>query len=89
MFQVIWIVIVGAVLGYLAKFLLPGKQSIPAWLTVLCGMLGALVGNFLATMIGVNHTGGIDWIRHILQIGCAVAAVAAGSTAWPRIKSRG
>ncbi len=89
MFQVIWIVIVGAVLGYLARLLLSGKQAIPAWLTVLCGVLGALVGNFLATMIGVNDTRGIDWIRHILQIGCAVVAVAAGSAAWPRIRSRG
>ncbi|QMU68018.1 GlsB/YeaQ/YmgE family stress response membrane protein [Streptacidiphilus sp. P02-A3a] len=88
MFQIIWIVIVGAILGFLAKLLLPGKQSIPIWLTVLCGMVGALLGNFLASAIGVRHTSGIDWIRHLLQLVGALVVVAAGASFYPQVKSR-
>ncbi|MBC3842434.1 GlsB/YeaQ/YmgE family stress response membrane protein [Streptacidiphilus sp. 4-A2] len=88
MFQAIWIVIVGAVLGCIAKLLLPGKQSIPIWLTVLCGMIGALLGNFLASAIGVRHTHGIDWIRHFLQLVGAVVVVAAGSSFYPQDRAK-
>jgi len=87
-FQIIWIVIVGAILGVLAKMLLPGKQAIPVWLTVLCGMIGALLGNWLASAIGVRHTSGIDWIRHLLQLIGALVVVAAGSSFYPQAKSR-
>jgi uncharacterized membrane protein YeaQ/YmgE (transglycosylase-associated protein family) len=88
MFQIIWIVIVGAILGFLAKLLLPGKQAIPVWLTVLCGMVGALLGNYISSVIGVRHTGGVDWIRHLLQVVGAVVVVAAGSALYPRATSR-
>ncbi|TDU06580.1 transglycosylase associated protein [Streptomyces sp. 846.5] len=88
MFQLIWIIIVGAVLGVLAKMLLPGRQAIPFWLTVICGMVGALLGNLVASWIGVRHTSGIDWIRHLLQLVGALVAVGAGASFWPQAKSR-
>ena len=88
MFQLIWIIIVGAVLGVLAKMLLPGKQAIPFWLTVICGIVGALLGNLIASWIGVRHTSGIDWIRHLLQLVGALVVVGAGATLWPQVKSR-
>ena len=34
--------------------------------------LGVLIGNWLSGLIGVRDTGGIDWIRHILQVVTAV-----------------
>ncbi|QMU75459.1 GlsB/YeaQ/YmgE family stress response membrane protein [Streptacidiphilus sp. PB12-B1b] len=88
MFQIIWIVIVGAILGFLAKLLLPGRQAIPIWLTVLCGMVGALLGNYISSVIGVRHTSGIDWIRHLLQVVGALVVVAAGSALYPQARSR-
>lgn len=88
MFQLIWIVIVGAILGFLAKLLLPGRQAIPIWLTVLCGIIGALLGNFLASAIGVRHTSGIDWIRHVLQLVGALVVVAAGSAFYPQVTNK-
>jgi uncharacterized membrane protein YeaQ/YmgE (transglycosylase-associated protein family) len=81
-FQAIWIVVAGFVIGLIAKAVVPGKQSIPLWLTVLLGIVGALIGNFIAAAIGVRHTGGIDWIRHILQVGIAVALVAIVAPIW-------
>jgi uncharacterized membrane protein YeaQ/YmgE (transglycosylase-associated protein family) len=81
-FQAIWIVVAGLIIGLIAKAIVPGKQSIPLWLTVLLGIGGALIGNFIAAAIGVRHTGGFDWIRHILQVGIAIVLVALVSPMW-------
>lgn len=78
----LWAIIVGLVLGLIAKAIIPGKQQIPLWLTVIFGMLGSVLGNWLATGIGVNETRGIDWIRHLLQLVGAVAIVAIGDRIW-------
>ncbi|WP_037605261.1 GlsB/YeaQ/YmgE family stress response membrane protein [Streptacidiphilus rugosus] len=88
MFQIIWIVIVGAVLGVLAKMLLPGKQAIPFWLTVLLGMGGAWLGNAVAGWIGVRHTSGIDWIRHLLQLAGALVLVGGGASFWAGVRHK-
>jgi len=82
MFQLLWILILGLVLGALARLVLSGKQDIPIWLTTLAGVAGAWLGNGVAGWIGVEHTGGVDWIRHALQLGCAVALVALASSLW-------
>ncbi|MGW7557190.1 GlsB/YeaQ/YmgE family stress response membrane protein, partial [Streptomyces rimosus] len=78
----LWAIIVGLVLGLIAKAILPGKQAIPLWLTVICGMLGSVLGNWLATGIGVNDTKGVDWTRHVLQLVGAVIVVAIGDRLW-------
>ncbi|MFD7731937.1 GlsB/YeaQ/YmgE family stress response membrane protein [Kitasatospora phosalacinea] len=87
MFQIIWILLIGFVLGLLAKLILRGPQSIPWWLTMLLGAAGALVGNLVSGWIGVRHTGGIDWIRHLLQIGFAVLFVGLVAPAWSKSRT--
>ncbi|MFJ6753144.1 MULTISPECIES: GlsB/YeaQ/YmgE family stress response membrane protein [unclassified Streptomyces] len=84
----LWAVILGLVLGLIAKAIIPGKQQIPLWLTVIFGMLGSLLGNWLATGIGVNDTKGIDWIRHVFQLGGAIVIVAIGDRLWTAMRSR-
>lgn len=84
----LWAIIVGLVLGLIAKAILPGKQAIPLWLTVIFGMLGSILGNAVATWIGVNNTSGIDWTRHLLQLLGAVAVVAVGDGLWAAIRGK-
>ncbi|MCF3177842.1 GlsB/YeaQ/YmgE family stress response membrane protein [Streptomyces sioyaensis] len=83
----LWAIIVGLVLGLIAKALIPGKQQIPLWLTVIFGMLGSVLGNWAATGLGVAETRGIDWIRHLLQLAGAVLIVAIGDRLW--VSARG
>lgn len=71
--DIIGLIIFGAVIGVLARLALPGRQNIPAWLTVALGVAGALIGYWLWGLLGGDDTGGIDWIRWIISI-----AVAAG-----------
>jgi uncharacterized membrane protein YeaQ/YmgE (transglycosylase-associated protein family) len=71
--EIIGLIIFGAVIGALGRFVVPGKQPIPIWLTVVLGVLGALAGYYIAGALGVGETRGIDWIRWIISI--AVAAI--------------
>ncbi|MFF1901840.1 GlsB/YeaQ/YmgE family stress response membrane protein [Kitasatospora sp. NPDC058218] len=78
----IWALVVGLVVGLLAKLVLPGRQPVPLWLTMLLGLVGALIGNVLASALGVRHTGGVDWIRHLLQVAVAAALISAVTPAY-------
>ncbi|WP_327413173.1 GlsB/YeaQ/YmgE family stress response membrane protein [Streptomyces sp. NBC_01233] len=84
----LWAIIVGFVLGLIAKAILPGKQHQPLWLTTLFGIAGAVLGNAVATWIGVGETRGIDWTRHLLQLAGAVAIVGLGEMMYGAIKGK-
>ena len=67
-------VILGAIIGALARLVLAGKQNISTLVTVILGILGALIGSWVWTgLIGGGNTSGIDWIA--LIIGVIVAAL--------------
>jgi uncharacterized membrane protein YeaQ/YmgE (transglycosylase-associated protein family) len=78
----LWAIIVGFVLGLLAKAIIPGKQHLPLWLTTILGIGGAVLGNWLARGIGIEATSGIDWGRHVLQVAAAVVLVLLGDMAY-------
>ena len=67
-------VILGAIIGVLARLVLPGRQDISTLMTVLLGIVGALIGSWLWTgVFNKGDTSGIDWIALIM--GVIVAAV--------------
>ncbi|MEE1801841.1 GlsB/YeaQ/YmgE family stress response membrane protein [Streptomyces sp. NPDC101062] len=82
----LWVIVVGLVLGLIAKAIIPGKQNIPLWLTVLCGILGSVLGNAVAGWLGVANTKGIDWTRHVLQLIGAIIVVALVAKLWQAIR---
>ncbi|MET7455574.1 GlsB/YeaQ/YmgE family stress response membrane protein [Streptomyces sp. NPDC005574] len=82
----LWAIIVGFVLGLIAKAILPGKQHSPLWLTTIFGMLGAIAGNALARAFGVEATSGIDWTRHLFQLVAAIIIVAVGDMAYMAVR---
>lgn len=73
--NIVWMLIAGAVVGVIARLLLPGRQAIPWWAVVGAGVVGMLIGDLLAGALGVDDTRGIDWIRHVLQLAAAIGAV--------------
>ena len=71
----------GIVLGPLARLLLPGRQAIGLRWTIGAGILGALIGGLLANALGqVDNDDNVDWIRILIQLVCAMIAVAAIAT---------
>jgi uncharacterized membrane protein YeaQ/YmgE (transglycosylase-associated protein family) len=79
---IIWLLIEGLIIGVLGKLVAPGRNPVPIWLTILIGIAGAFVGNWISNYVGVRHTSGIDWIRHLLQIGVAAVLVAFATPAY-------
>ena len=75
--EIIGTIIFGAVIGMLARLVLPGKQNISAVITVILGVLGALIGYWLWGLMSGGDTGGIDWIRWIISIIAAAVLVVA------------
>jgi uncharacterized membrane protein YeaQ/YmgE (transglycosylase-associated protein family) len=53
MFSLIWIIIIGAVVGALAKVLTPGPDSGGFLMTAVLGMVGALIATLLGRFIGL------------------------------------
>jgi uncharacterized membrane protein YeaQ/YmgE (transglycosylase-associated protein family) len=53
MLELIWIVIIGAAVGALAKLITPGRDPGGFFMTALLGMAGALVATFMGRMIGL------------------------------------
>ena len=72
-------IIIGAVIGILGRLLVRGRQRISALVTILIGIVAALIGTYLASLVGVQSTNGIDWIELFFQIGLAAVGVAAVS----------
>lgn len=81
---IITALVIGLVIGALARLILPGKQNIPIWLTILVGLVGALLGTLLAQNLGVAVTRGIDWIEIVLQVAIATVGVAIVSGLYSR-----
>jgi uncharacterized membrane protein YeaQ/YmgE (transglycosylase-associated protein family) len=69
-------IVIGAIIGVLARLVLPGRQAIGILLTIVIGILGALIGTWLAQQVGVATTDGIDWIEILFQIGVAAVGIA-------------
>ncbi|GAA2864758.1 transglycosylase [Actinoplanes cyaneus] len=77
-------IVFGLIIGALGRLVLPGKQSLPIWVTLLVGVVAGLAGTFVAVALGVADTDGIDWIELILQVGLAALGVALVSGAGRR-----
>jgi uncharacterized membrane protein YeaQ/YmgE (transglycosylase-associated protein family) len=67
---IFWI-IVGLVAGALAKFIMPGDDPGGFIVTILLGVAGAIVGGFLASLIGIGG-GGFIWTTIIATIGAII-----------------
>ncbi|WP_270888388.1 GlsB/YeaQ/YmgE family stress response membrane protein [Pedococcus sp. 5OH_020] len=74
--EIIGVIIAGAIIGALARLVMPGRQGISALVTVILGILGVLIGYYLAAALGVAATNGIDWLRWIISIIVAVVLIA-------------
>jgi uncharacterized membrane protein YeaQ/YmgE (transglycosylase-associated protein family) len=68
--------IVGLIIGALGRLVVPGRQNIPIWLTMLIGVGAALLGTVIARAAGLADTNGFDWIEFFIQVVLAAVGVA-------------
>ena len=63
--SIIGYIIVGAIVGVIARFLVPGDDPMGIVGTILLGIVGAVIGGWAAGAI-FEDTTGVDWIASIL-----------------------
>lgn len=79
--------LIGLIIGALGRLVLPGKQDISIWLTMLVGIVAALVGS--AIVGPLRDTSGVDWVELVVQIGLAAVGVAGVVSLRARRHTRG
>jgi uncharacterized membrane protein YeaQ/YmgE (transglycosylase-associated protein family) len=65
--------VIGLIIGALGRLVLPGKQNMPIWLTIVVGMVAALIGS--AIVGPLRDTSGVDWVEIIVQVALAAGGV--------------
>ncbi len=50
-FSIIWMIVIGFIVGWLAQAFYPGAQSLGFWMTVLLGIGGSLVGGIIGSLL--------------------------------------
>lgn len=65
-------IIVGAIIGALGRLVLPGKQPIPIWLTIVIGIVAAMIGMAIASSFTTSTI-----ITIVIQVILAALGVAA------------
>ena len=65
--------VIGLIIGALGRLVVPGKQNIPIWLTIVVGIVAALIGS--AIVGPLRDTSGVDWVEIIVQVALAAGGV--------------
>lgn len=75
MFDLIGFIVFGLVVGLLARLLVPGRQRLSLAMTTLLGMIGSVVGGFVASALGTGDVFELNIIGSLVAIASAVALV--------------
>jgi uncharacterized membrane protein YeaQ/YmgE (transglycosylase-associated protein family) len=67
-------IVIGAVIGALGRLVLPGKQDIGIILTIVVGIVAALIGTFIVGSL--QNTRGLDWVEILVQVVLAAIGIA-------------
>jgi uncharacterized membrane protein YeaQ/YmgE (transglycosylase-associated protein family) len=67
----IWTLVIGLIVGALARLILPGKEAFPdgplGWLlTAILGIAGAFIGDFIARSIWAGENYVVGWVMSII-----------------------
>lgn len=73
--EVFGFLLVGCVVGPLARFIVPGDDPIPIWMTIVLGAVGAFLGGWLLADVITPDNEGVPWIAAILA-GAALVVIA-------------
>ncbi len=67
---IIGLIIIGLVAGFIARAVVPGKQSMGIGATIVLGIVGSFVGGFLGYLIHHDRAGGFvqpsSWLGSII-----------------------
>ena len=70
-----WIIL-GLIVGIIAKFIMPGKDPGGFFITIVLGIAGAFVGGFVGSALGFGSVTGFDIRSLLLAVGGAILLLA-------------
>ena len=68
----------GLVVGLLARLVVPGRQHLSLWMTLLLGLLGSIVGGVVANALGTGDLFELNVIGSLVAIAAAVVLIVLG-----------
>lgn len=74
--QILGLILIGIVIGILARLIMPGRQHIGALMTVLLGIGGAVIGGTVASAIGEGDIFELNFIGTVVGVIAAVLLIA-------------
>ena len=75
MIQILGLILVGLVIGVFARLIVPGKQRLSMLATLLLGVAGAIIGGFLASLIGRGDIFELNFVGFVLAVVAAVLLI--------------
>ena len=80
-FQILGLLLVGLIIGALARLLLPGRQKIGLVLTLVLGVIGAFIGGAIASALGDGGIFELNVIGFIAAVAASVGLLAVAEAA--------
>ncbi len=74
--QILGLILIGVVIGVLARLIVPGRQHIGVWMTILLGVAGALAGGVVASAIGTGDIFELNFLGTIVGVIAAAVFIA-------------
>ena len=75
---IIGTIIFGAIIGALARLIMPGRQNISVLWTIVLGTVGVFIGGLIANSLGIANTSSGEVIKWVLSIVVAVITTILG-----------
>jgi uncharacterized membrane protein YeaQ/YmgE (transglycosylase-associated protein family) len=64
--EVLGYLLVGCIVGPIARFVVPGDDPMPIWMTIVLGAIGAFLGGWLLAEVITPDNEGVPWIAAIV-----------------------
>lgn len=77
MFNLIGLLVVGLIIGALARLLKPGRQRLSVFATLALGVVGALIGGLVASFLGTGDIFELNVLGFVVAVIAAVLLVGA------------
>ena len=81
---IITAIVVGAIIGAQGRLVVPRRHPLPIWVTIVVGIVAALIGSAIARALGFADTAGIDWRELIVQVILAAIGVVIAANLYTR-----
>ena len=71
-------IVFGLIVGLLARLLVPGRQELSLWMTLLLGVIGSIIGGLVANALGTGDIFELNFLGSVVAIAASVVLIVIG-----------